>query len=68
MKRTLPLASMEKILRTCGADRVSEGSKEKLKNYLEEYAKKISKDASEFAGHAGRKTIKSSDIILAIKK
>ena len=32
MKRTLPLASMEKILRTCGADRVSEGSKEKLKN------------------------------------
>jgi len=68
MKRTLPLASMEKILSTCGADRVSEGSKEKLKNYLEEYAKKISKDASEFAGPAGRKTIKSSDIILAIKK
>jgi len=68
MKRTLPLASMEKILRVCGADRVSEGSKEKLKNYLEEEAEKISKDASEFAGHAGRKTIKSSDIFLAIKK
>lgn len=66
-KRGIPLAAMENILKKCGAERVSESGKEALREALEDMAKEISHDAVKFATHAGRKTIKASDIKLATK-
>ena len=63
--RLIPLAAMEQLLKSSGADRVSEEAKIALKKVLEEYAENISKEAIKFALHAGRKTIKESDIKLA---
>ena len=66
-EKFLPVAAMEKIFKKAGVDRSSDDAKSALKDILEEYAVKISKRAAEFASHAGRKTIKKSDIKLAIE-
>jgi len=68
VKRVLPLAAMEKILKECGAERVSDKAKVALKNALEEVAQNIAEDAVKFAFHAGRKTIKAGDVKLAARK
>ena len=59
---------MEQIMKSAGAERVADDAKTALKEVLEEYAKKVAKEATELALHAGRKTIKSEDIKLAVKK
>ena len=66
--KILALAAMEKLLKKEGAKRVSNSAKIALKETLEDYAENISVNAIKFAAHAGRKTIKSEDIKLAIKK
>lgn len=68
-KRTgvLALASMDKLLRKYGANRVSESAKKALRDMLEEFAEKISTKAVQLAKHGGRTTIKASDISLAEK-
>ena len=65
--RLLPLAAMEKILKQCGADRVSDKAKVALKNVVEEIADEISQKAIKLANHAGRKTVKARDVKLASK-
>ena len=65
--RGIPLASMEKLIRKSGAQRVSECAKEELRKILEVKAEDISKKATMFAKHAGRKTIKEEDVQLAAK-
>ena len=65
--RLLPLAAMEKILKQCGADRVSDKAKVALKNVVEELADEISQKAIKLANHAGRKTVKARDVKLAAK-
>lgn len=67
-KRLFPLAAMEKVLKNCGAERVSDKSKAALKDALEEIAEKIAVNAVRLAAHAGRKTVKAGDIRLASKK
>jgi histone H3/H4 len=64
-KRLLPRAAMETLLRKAGAERVSEDAKDALKELLEREADGIAKEAVKFALHAGRKTMKASDIRLA---
>ena len=66
-KKLLPLAAMGKIMKDCGADRVSNPAKKALKEELETIAKDISLNAVKYATHAGRRTVKSSDIKLAAK-
>jgi len=66
-KKLLPLAAMEKILKKCGAERVSDKAKVALKEILEEIAEEIGIQAVKFSHHAGRKTIKAEDIKLATK-
>ncbi len=63
----LPAAAMEKLLKKAGAERVSEDAKQKLREVLEEYAEGIGAKAVRMANHAGRKTIKDSDIREATK-
>lgn len=58
---------MEHILKQGGADRVGEDAKEKFRELLEEFALQKADMASSLAKHAGRKTIKAEDIILAFK-
>ncbi len=67
VKRLLPLAAMEKILKKAGAERVSDKAKIALKNVLEEIAEEIGAKAVKLAMHAGRKTVKAGDIKLASK-
>lgn len=67
-KNILPLAAMEKLLKKAGAPRVSEDAKEALQEVLEDYAAELGARAVTFSGHSGRKTIKASDVRLAVKK
>ena len=66
-EKILPLAAMEKLLKKCGAPRVSEDAKEAMKEVLELYGEEIGQKAVRLAQHSGRKTIKGSDIKLAVK-
>lgn len=68
MTRLLPLAAMEKILKQCGAERVSDKAKVAMKNVMEDIADDIASRAIRFAKHAGRTTVKDRDIKLATKK
>ncbi len=63
--RSIPLASMEKILKACGAERVSDDAKVALKSLLEEIADDISRNAIKLSRHAGRRTVMGSDVKLA---
>ena len=65
--RLLPLAAMERILRQNGADRVSDKAKVALKNTMEDIADQIATKAVNLAKHAGRVTVKASDVKLAAK-
>ncbi|MBW2976819.1 NFYB/HAP3 family transcription factor subunit [Candidatus Woesearchaeota archaeon] len=65
--KLLPLAAMEKILKQCGAERVSDKAKLALKNTMEEIADEIAVKAVNLAKHAGRVTVKANDIKLAAK-
>lgn len=67
-KRLLPLAAMEKILKQCGAERVSDKAKAAMKDVVEDKAEKIAETAVRLANHAGRKTVKANDIKLAVKE
>jgi len=68
MKRDiLPLAAMEKLLKKCGASRVSEDAKEAMREVLQQMAEGVGNKAVTYAQHSGRKTVKSSDVKLASK-
>ena len=66
-KKLMPLATMEKLLKHCGAERVAESAKDALKDVLEVKAEQIAAHAIKLASHAGRKTIKAGDIKLAAR-
>lgn len=63
----LGLASMYRVIKKSGADRVSEDAADELRKILEAIAVKIAKQAVELSIHAGRKTVKSEDVHLASK-
>lgn len=67
-RRLIPLAAMEHIIKSSGAERVADDAKVALKEVLEDHARLVSKAAVELALHAGRKTVKAEDIKLAVKK
>ncbi|GAF82987.1 unnamed protein product [marine sediment metagenome] len=67
-KKILSLSAMEKLMKAAGAYRVSEESKEALRDVLEDIGEKLSKEAIELSRHANRRTIKAKDIKLASKE
>jgi len=66
-KKYIPLAAMEKIMKTAGAMRVADKAKVVLRDALEEMADNISQNAVRYANHSKRKTVKGSDVKLAAK-
>lgn len=63
----LPIAPIGRIIKNAGAERVSNDARETLAKVLEKNGELIVINATKFAKHAGRKTIKASDIELAIE-
>lgn len=64
----LPLTPLGRIIKSGGAERVSEDAKIALSEYLENMSVEITELALENAKSEGRKTLKSQDIEVAYKK
>lgn len=64
----LSIASMHKLCKKAGAERVSESATKEMAKVLEEIGIKIGKEALDFAIHAGRRTVKGRDIKISARK
>jgi DNA-binding protein len=65
---SLPLATVERIMRTAGADRISNDAVEAASEKAETLIKKLTTEAVVLSKHAGRKTVTAEDIELASKR
>ncbi|RLF95429.1 histone [Thermococci archaeon] len=64
----LAKASVDKIARKAGAERVREGAVIVMTEYLEDFGIRVAKEAAALAKRAGRKTIRAEDITLALER
>lgn len=63
----LPKAPTARLIKNVGASRVSGDAVVLLAEAMEDYGTSVARRANEYAHHAGRKTIKASDIKLALQ-
>ncbi len=63
----LSAASMERLLKKSGAQRVSDGAKHVLCEIIVDYADEICRKSVKLTKHGGRITVKAEDIRLAAK-
>lgn len=61
----LSKAGVERIIKKAGAGRISTDAAEILTELMEEYGTFLSKEAKKMSDHAGRKTLRGSDIRMA---
>ena len=58
-------SAVERIIKKAGADRISADATETLAVLMEEYGIFLAKEAKKMSDHAGRKTLRGSDIQMA---
>jgi histone H3/H4 len=61
----LSQSAVERIMKKAGAERVSADAAETLSELMEEYGIFLTKEAKKMSDHAGRKTLRGSDIRMA---
>ena len=61
----LSQAAVERIIKKGGAERISADATETLAVLMEEYGVFLAKEAKKMSDHAGRKTLRGSDIHMA---
>jgi histone H3/H4 len=61
----LSLSAVERIMKKAGAERISADATETLGVLMEEYGIFLAKEAKKMSDHAGRKTLRGSDIQMA---
>jgi len=59
---------MHRLMKRAGAERVGEDAASELSKALDTIGFKISKQAVEMAAHAGRKTVKASDVQISARQ
>ncbi len=64
----LPIASVERIARKAGVERISAEALQELTVSVEDIAAELVKEIETIAKHAGRKTVKPEDIKIAAGK
>ncbi|RLI11954.1 histone [Candidatus Bathyarchaeota archaeon] len=64
----LSRAAAWRLCKKAGAERVSRAAAARLAQILEEVGLRIAKEALGYAKHAGRKTVKEEDIVVAAQK
>ena len=64
---SLPKAAVERIIRGAGAERVSSGAVEELRDAVQGLGEEVASDASKFADYADRNTVKEEDINMAVE-
>lgn len=63
----IPLASIDKLIRKGGAERVSEDAARLLGEHLEAVATEVAREAIRLSEHAKRKTVHADDVALAFE-
>ncbi len=58
-------AAVERIIKNAGAERVSADATEALAQLMEEHGTFLAKEAKKMADHAGRKTLRGTDVRMA---
>ena len=64
----LPLASVERLAKNAGVDRIGQDAVKELAKDIEEIGEQLAHDAAKAAEHAKRNTIMREDIILVSGK
>ena len=67
MAKEITIASIERILKKMGAERVSNKGKKVLRDYIESYTEKLADKIVRITLHAKRITVREDDIELAIE-
>lgn len=62
-----PRAPTTRIMKNAGAQRISKDAIDTLLDAMEDYGTDVAIKANALAHHAGRKTVKASDVKLAMK-
>jgi DNA-binding protein len=61
----LSQSAVERIMKKAGAERISADATETLAVLMEEYGIFLAREAKKMSDHAGRKTLRGSDIRMA---
>ena len=64
---TIPKATAARMLMNAGAKRVSQDATDAFAEVIERISQEIGRVSNDIAKHSGRKTVKGSDIKLAVK-